>query len=139
MMSMSMVPLMAAMMLPGVVPATVRAARDSDRPLTAPLFAGSYLVVWALVGLAVYELYMPPAPALAAVLIAAAVIYELTPQARACRRRCRAERRSGVRFAAWCLGSSIGLMAVLVAIDPMSLPLMAAIAAVALMQKELFA
>jgi hypothetical protein len=30
-------------------------------------------------------------------------------------------------------------MAVLVAIDPMSLPLMAAIAAVALMQKELFA
>ena len=139
MMSMSMVPLMAAMMLPSVVPATVRAARASDRPLTAPLFAGSYLVVWALVGLAVYELYMPPAPALAAVLIAAAVIYELTPQAHACRRRCRAERRSGVRFAAWCLGSSIGLMAVLVAIDPMSLPLMAAIAAVALMQKELFA
>jgi predicted metal-binding membrane protein len=137
MMSMSMVPLMAAMMLPGVVPATVRAARESDHPLTAPLFAGSYLVVWALVGLAVYELYMPPAPAVAAVLVAAAVIYELTPQARACRRRCRAERRSGVRFAAWCLGSSIGLMAVLVAIDPMSLPLMAAIGAIALIQKEL--
>jgi predicted metal-binding membrane protein len=137
MMSLSMVPLMAAMMLPGAVPATVRAARASERPLTAPLFAGSYLVIWALVGLAVYELYMPPAPALAAVLIAAAVIYELTPQARACRRRCRAERRSGVRFAAWCLGSSIGLMAVLVAIDPMSLPLMAAIGAIALIQKEL--
>jgi len=139
MMSMSMVPLMAAMMLPGAVPATVRAARASERPLTAPLFAGSYLVIWALVGLAVYELYMPPAPAVAAVLIAGAVVYELTPQARACRRRCREERRSGVRFAAWCLGSSIGLMAVLVAIDPMSLPLMAAIAAVALIQKELFA
>jgi predicted metal-binding membrane protein len=139
MMSLSMVPLMAAMMLPGAVPATVRAARASERSLTAPLFAGSYLVIWALVGLAIYELYMPPAPAVAAVLIAAAVAYELTPQARACRRRCRAERRSGVRFAAWCLGSSIGLMAVLVAIDPMSLPLMAGIAAVALIQKELFA
>ena len=82
---------------------------------------------------------MPPAPAVAAVLIAGAVIYELTPQARACRRRCRAERRSGVRFAGWCLGSSIGLMAVLVAIDPMSLPLMAAVGAIALIQKELFA
>jgi predicted metal-binding membrane protein len=139
MMTAGSIPLMAAMMLPGALPATVRAARASGRPLTAPLFAGSYLVVWALVGLAVYELYMPPAPAVAAVLVAAAVIYELTPQARACRRRCRAERRSGVRFAAWCLGSSIGLMAVLVAIDPMSLPLMAALAAIALIQKELFA
>ena len=139
MMTLSMVPLMAAMMLPGAVLATVRAARASDRPLAAPLFAGSYLLVWALVGLAVYGLYMPPAPAVAAVLIGAAVVYELTPQARACRRRCRAERRSGIRFAGWCLGSSIGLMAVLVAIDPMSLPLMAAVGAIALIQKELFA
>jgi predicted metal-binding membrane protein len=139
MMSLSMVPLMAAMMLPGAVPATVRAARASERPLAAPLFAGSYLVIWALIGLVVYELYMPPATAVAAALVAAAVLYELTPLARACRRRCRTERRSGMRFAGWCIGSSIGLMAVLVAIDPMSLPLMAAIAAVALMQKELFA
>jgi predicted metal-binding membrane protein len=139
MMSLSMVPLMAAMMLPGAVPATVRAARANERPLAAPLFAGSYLVIWALIGLVVYELYMPPATAVAAALVAAAVLYELTPLARSCRRRCRTERRSGIRFAGWCIGSSIGLMAVLVAIDPMSLPLMAAIAAVALMQKELFA
>ncbi len=137
MMTAGAVPMMAAMMLPGALPATVRAARASGRPLTAPLFAGSYLVVWALVGLAIYVLYRPPAPAVAAVLIAAAVLYELTPQARACRRRCRAELRSGARFGAWCFGSSIGLMAVFVAIDPMSLPLMCAVGAVALIQKEL--
>jgi predicted metal-binding membrane protein len=101
------------------------------------LFAGSYLVVWALVGLAIYALYEPPAPAVAAGLIGAAVLYELTPLTRACRRRCRAERRSGLRFGGWCLGSSLGLMAVLVAIDPMSVPLMAAVGAIALIQKEL--
>ena len=139
MMSLSMVPLMAAMMLPGAVPATVRAARANERPLAAPLFAGSYLVIWALIGLVVYELYMPPATAVAAALVAAAVLYELTPLARSFRRRCRSERRSGVRFAGWCIGSSIGLMAVLVALDPMSLPLMGALGAVALIQKELFA
>jgi predicted metal-binding membrane protein len=137
MMTAGSIPLMAAMMLPGALPATVRAARASGRPLTAPLFAGSYLVVWALVGLAIYALYMPPAPAVAVALVAAAVVYELTPPARACRRRCRAELRSGARFGAWCLGSSIGLMAVLVAIDPMSLPLMCAVGAIALIQKEL--
>jgi predicted metal-binding membrane protein len=137
MMTAGSIPLMAAMMLPGALPATVRAARASGNPLAAPLFAGSYLVVWAMVGLAIYELYMPPAPAVAAALIAAAVLYELTPTARTCRRRCRTELRSGVRFGGWCIGSSIGLMAVLVAIDPMSLPLMGAVGAVALIQKEL--
>jgi predicted metal-binding membrane protein len=137
MMTAGSIPLMAAMMLPGALPATLRAARASGRALTAAQFAGSYLVVWALVGLAIYELYMPPAPAIAAALIAAAVLYEFTPPARACRRRCHAELRSGVRFGAWCIGSSIGLMAVLVAIDPMSLPLMCAVGAIALIQKEL--
>ena len=132
MMSASWAPMMAAMMLPGALPAIARSER-------APLFAGSYLIVWTLAGLAVYAFYMPPAPAVAAILVAAAVVYELTPWARACRRRCRAERRSGLRFGAWCVGSSIGLMAVLVAIDPMSLPLMCAAGAIALIQKELLA
>lgn len=133
------VPMMAAMMLPGALPATVRAARASGSAVRAPLFAGAYLAVWALVGLAVYALYRPPAPAVAAVLIAGAVLYELTPLTRAFRRRCRAERRSGVRFGVWCLGSSLGLMTALVAINPMSLPLMAAAGAIALIQKELLA
>jgi predicted metal-binding membrane protein len=131
-MTASWAPMMAAMMLPSAAPAIARSARAS-------LFAGSYLVVWTLVGLVIYALYVPPAPAVAAALITVAVLYELTPLARACRRRCRAERRSGVRFGAWCVGSSAGLMAVLVAIDPMNLPLMCAAGAIALIQKELFA
>jgi predicted metal-binding membrane protein len=42
-----------------------------------------------------------------------------------------------MRFGGWCVGSSAGLMAVLVALDPMSLPLMCALAAIALVFKEL--
>ena len=54
------VPMMAAMMLPGAVPALLtRAAGDRSRVAALP-FAGSYLAVWALVGLAVYALYRPP-------------------------------------------------------------------------------
>jgi hypothetical protein len=124
--------MMAAMMLPGAVPAIARSVR-------APLFAGAYLVVWTLVGLAIHALYMPPAPAVAAALIAAAVLYELGPWTRAFRRRCREERRSGARYGGWCVGSSLGLMAVLVAIDPMNFPLMCAAGAIALIQKELLA
>ena len=130
MMSASWAPMMAAMMLPGALPAISRSER-------APLFAGSYLIVWTLAGLAVYAFYMPPAPAVAAILVAAAVVYELTPWARACRRRCRAERRSGLRFGAWCVGSSIGLMALFVALGPMSVVWMSVIASVVLAQKVL--
>jgi len=137
MMTASWAPMMAAMMLPGALPAIARSARARGGVLAAPLFAGSYLVVWTGVALAIYALYMPPAPAVAAALIAAAALYELTPLARACRRRCSTERRSGARFGGWCVGSSIGLMAVLVALDPMSLPLMCAVGAIALIQKEL--
>jgi predicted metal-binding membrane protein len=115
----------------------VRCARASGRLLAAPAFAGSYLAVWTLVGLAIYALYRPPAPAVALALIVAAVLYELTPLTRACRRRCRAELRSGARFGGWCVGSSIGLMAALVAIDPMNVPPMAAVGAIAFFQKEL--
>src|SRR2546421_12930796 len=53
------VPMMAAMMLPGAVPAVSRFVRGNRRVLAAPLFAGSYLAVWALFGLAVYALYQP--------------------------------------------------------------------------------
>lgn len=129
--------MMAAMMLPGAVPATVRCARSSSRRLAAPLFAGSYVAVWMAAGLAIFALYRPLGTTAAAVVVAAAVLYELTPLARRCRRRCGAERRSGVRFGGWCIGSSLGLMAVLVALDPMNVPLMCAAGAIALIQKEL--
>jgi predicted metal-binding membrane protein len=97
----------------------------------------SYLVVWFAAGLAIFAVYEPPTTAVAVAVVVAAVVYELTPLAHACRRRCRAERRSGLRFGGWCLGSSLGLMAAFVALDPMSLPLMCAAGAIALIQKEL--
>jgi predicted metal-binding membrane protein len=137
MMTASWVPMMAAMMLPVAAPAIVRRARADDGALAAPLFAGAYLGIWLLAGLAVDVLYRPPGTVVAAALVVAGVLYELTPFARACRRRCRAERRSGARFGGWCVGSTAGLMAVLVALAPMSLPLMFALSAVALLQKEL--
>src|SRR5229473_4731266 len=52
------VSMMAAMMLPGAAPAILRRAHAAGvRAL--PLFVGSYLAVWTLVGVAVYALYRP--------------------------------------------------------------------------------
>ncbi len=94
------VAMMAAMMLPGALPALVDRAR-SDRPaLTVPLFAVSYLAVWTLVGLAVYVLYHPHGTVIAGTLTVAAGLYELTPLKRACRLRCRQYVHSGSRVRA---------------------------------------
>jgi predicted metal-binding membrane protein len=46
--------MMAAMMLLGADPALLRFVRANGRAAVAPLFAGSYLALWTLVGLAVY-------------------------------------------------------------------------------------
>ncbi len=131
------VPMMAAMMLPSAVPAIVRRARDGDGALAAPRFAGSYLGTWALVALAICVLYRPPGALVAGALIVGAGVYEVTPIKRACRRRCRERIGSGLRFAVYCFGSSIGLMAVLVAVDVMNVALMCALAVVLLTQKLL--
>jgi predicted metal-binding membrane protein len=127
--------MMAAMMLPSAVPALARRAHDGEGVLAAPLFAGSYLGVWALAGVAMWLLYRPPDAAASGALLIAAGLYELTPLKRECRRRCRGRVRSGVRFGALCFGSSIGLMLVLVAVNVMSIALMVAVAAVVLAQK----
>jgi predicted metal-binding membrane protein len=131
------VSMMAAMMLPGVVPAVLKSARVEGRVLAAPLFAASYLVVWTVVGLAVYALYEPHGSSAAGALVIAAGIYELTPLKRHCRRRCRESIYSGVEFGLYCVGSSIGLMVVLVALGVMSVAWMAVIAGLVLVQKLL--
>ncbi len=131
------VPMMAAMMLPSAVPAIARRAREPDGVLAAPLFAGSYLGTWALAAVAMCLLYRPPGAVTAGALMVGAGLYELTPLKRECRRRCRERVRSGLRFGLYCLGSSIGLMLVLVAVDVMSVALMFAIAVVVLAQKLL--
>jgi predicted metal-binding membrane protein len=131
------VAMMAAMMLPGAAPAVLRHAQARGRVRAVPLFIGSYLAVWALVGALVYALYRPHGPAAAAVVVIAAGVYELTPLKRDFRRRCRDGARSGFGFGLCCAGSSIGLMAVLVALGVMSLTWMSVIAVLALAQKLL--
>ncbi len=129
------VPMMAAMMLPGAIPALVRRTGAEHPVRVVPLFAGSYLVVWALVGLAVYVVYRPHGAVVAGVLTIAAGVYELTPLKRRCRERCRDDIRSGARFGLYCVGSSIGLMVMLAALGVMSVTWMVVIAAVVLAQK----
>jgi len=132
------VAMMAAMMLPGALPAVLRLARAGGRRVhDALLFSASYLTVWALVGLAVYALYRPHGTAVAGALTVAAGGYELTALKRGCRRRCREDARSGFGFGLACLGSSAGLMLMLVAVGVMSVTWMGVVAALVLAQKLL--
>jgi predicted metal-binding membrane protein len=125
------VPMMAAMMLPGAVPAVLRHARAS----AALLFAGSYLAVWSTVGLVVYAIYRPHGAAAAGALTIAAGLYELTPLKRECRRRCQERAGSGVTYGLACVGSSLGLMVMLLALGAMSVTWMVIVAVLVLAQK----
>jgi len=131
------VPMMAAMMLPGAAPAVVRRAHASGRVRAVPLFVGSYLAVWALVGVAVYALYRPHGSLAAGAVAIAAGAYEFTPLKRHFRRRCRASAGSGFGFGLDCVGSSIGLMLMLVALGVMSVAWMSVIAVLVVAQKLL--
>jgi predicted metal-binding membrane protein len=131
------VTMMAAMMLPGAVPAVVRRVQASGRLRGVPLFLGSYLAVWALAGAAVYALYRPHGFVLAGAVVIAAGAYELTPLKRHFRRRCQDAAGSGFGYGLCCLGSSIGLMVILVALSVMSVIWMAVITVLALGQKLL--
>jgi len=131
------VPMMAAMMLPGAVPAALRRARVMGRAVAVPLFVGSYLAVWALAGVAVYALYRPHGTAAAGALVIAAGLYELTPVKRHFRRLCRERAGPGWEFGLCCVGSSIGLMLVLIVVGLMSIAWMAVIAVLVLAQKLL--
>jgi predicted metal-binding membrane protein len=131
------VPMMAAMMLPGAVPAVLRRAQASGRVRAVPLFVGSYLAVWTLVGLAVFVVYRPHGAVAAGAVVIAAGVYEFMPVKRHFRRRCRESVRSGWEFGLCCAGSSIGLMVMLVALGVMSVTWMSVIAVLALAQKLL--
>ena len=127
------VPMMAAMMLPGAVPAILRCARAG----AALPFAGSYLAVWSAAGLAVYAIYRPHGAAAAGVLTIAAGLYELTPLKRECRRRCRERTGSGASYGLACVGSSLGLMVMLLAVGVMNVTWMVIVAVLVLAQKLL--
>jgi predicted metal-binding membrane protein len=129
--------MMAAMMLPGAAPAVSRRAQASGRVSAVPLFVGSYLAVWTLVGVAVFALYRPHGSLVAGLVVIAAGIYEFTPLKRHFRLRCRESVRSGFEFGLYCVGSSIGLMLMLVALSIMSVSWMFMIAVLIVAQKLL--
>jgi len=133
--------MMAAMMLPGLVPAVLSRGRSTGPVRAAVPFVASYLVVWTLVGALLYALYRPHGTTTAGLVVIAAGLYELTRLKQHCRRCCRARTRSGrgggFEFGLYCLGSSIGLMVMLVALGVMSVTWMVVIAALVCGQKLL--
>jgi predicted metal-binding membrane protein len=130
------VSMMAALVLPGAAPAVLRRAH-AHGVRAVPLFVGSYLAVWALVGVAVYALYRPHGSSAAGALVIAAGVYEFTRLKQDFRRRCRESVRSGFEFGLCCVGSSIGLMLMLVVLGVMSVTWMSVIAVLVLVQKLL--
>jgi len=146
--------MMVAMMFPSVAPtvslyAHMTRQRSPVRPL---LLTAAYLLVWSAVGLLSYvsfELgkgwfgvhlsWATGGRWLAAAVLAAAAVYELTPLKNACLSRCcspigllqswrdgsAGAIDMGARHAAWCIGCCWTLMAALFALGVMSLEWMA--------------
>lgn len=131
------VAMMAAMMLPGAAPAVLSRVHATGPVRAVVPFVASYLVVWTLVGALVYAVYRPHGSAIAGALVIAAGIYELTRLKQHCRRCCRESARSGFAFGLYCVGSSIGLMVMLLALGVMSVTWMGVIAVLVLVQKLL--
>ncbi len=129
-------PMMAAMMLPGAVPA-VWSRVQAGGVRAAPLFVGPYLVLWTLVGVTLYAACRPHGALAAGALVIAAGVYEVTPLKRRFRRQCRSPVGSGLEYGLYCVGSSIGLMLMLVALGAMSVGWMSVIAVLLLAQKLL--
>jgi predicted metal-binding membrane protein len=126
-----------SMMLPGAALAVWSHAHTSGRVRSVPLFVGSYLAVWTVVGVAVYAVYRPHGSFAAGVVVIAAGLYEFTPLKQHFRRRCSKSVRSGFELGLYCVGSSIGLMLMLVALGIMSITWMSVIAVLILAQKLL--
>lgn len=132
----------AAMMLPTAAPAAQLAR--VVRALPAVLFAAGYLAVWTAFGIAAYALFRHELDAnVAAVVVAAAGIYELTPLKQRSLRRCRSVHtptpalRSGIAHGVECVGCSAGLMVALIVLGVMSLLWMAVVAAAIFVEKVL--
>lgn len=129
--------MMAAMMLPGAVPVVIEYARTRRQSFAAAMFGAEYVGVWTLFGVAAYAVYRPHGTLAAGVVAVGAGLYELTPLKRQARRRCRERVRSGAHLGLYCIGSSIGLMLLLLALGAMSVAWMSAIAVLVLVQKLL--
>ncbi|MFI5287843.1 MAG: DUF2182 domain-containing protein [Candidatus Dormibacteria bacterium] len=159
--------MMAAMMFPSVAPTVALYARMTRlrNPVRPLLFATAYLVVWAAVGLLSYGLFEAGKTWfgsqlawnaggrwVAASVLAAAAIYELTPLKNVCLSKCRSPLgfllgswrngetgavEMGAKHAAWCVGCCWALMAALFALGVMSLVWMAVVAALITAEKTI--
>ena len=151
--------MMAAMMLPSLAPAAAAAtSARQDIGSGTVLFASGYLLVWTLVGLAVFGVSAVASHAaglawasggrwLSVGVLIIASAYELTRFKRSFLARCRcplaraasSDRHGavleGMRAGVWCLGSSWALMAALFALGVMSLTWMALVAALVAFEK----
>jgi predicted metal-binding membrane protein len=127
--------MMAAMMLPGAAPAVMKYART--RGGSGAVFVSAYVAVWTLFGFAAYVVYRPHGTVAAGIVTIAAGAYELTPLKRHSRQRCRDLLPSGFHLGLYCIGTSVGLMLMLLALGAMSVPWMAMIAVLLFAQKLL--
>jgi predicted metal-binding membrane protein len=131
------VTMMAAMMLPGAAPAVAERARMRGTVRSAVPFVAAYLAIWTAAGLVAYLVDRPHGPLVAGAVVIAAGAYELTPVKRHFRQRCREDVSSALGYGMCCVGSTIGLMAMLLALGVMSLLWMAVVAVLAVAQKLL--
>ena len=129
--------MMAAMMLPAALPAILAFVRVDSRFVAGLRFVASYLAVWLVFGVAAYALYRQHGHIVAGGLTILAGLYELTPLKRACRKGCRGHVRSGRRYGLSCVGSSAGLMLMLLALGVMNVTLMVVVTVIVLAQKLL--
>jgi len=159
--------MMAAMMFPSVAPTVALYSQLTSRrsPLAPLVFVGGYLLTWATVGLVAYALAVAGGALeggvlawgragrwVAAVTLAVAAVYELTPLKDVCLGKCRSPLgallgswRGGVRGAltmgvkngAWCVGCCWALMASLFALGIMSVVWMAFVSALIAAEKLL--
>jgi predicted metal-binding membrane protein len=131
------VPMMAAMMLPGAIPAVLRHVRNRDLLPAGPLFVAAYLAVWTLAGIVLHAMYRPHGTVTAGLVVLGAGVYEFTQLKRDFRRRCREHASSGFAYGLCCAGSSLPLMLIPVALGVMSLAWTVVITVVVTVQKVL--
>lgn len=157
--------MMAAMMLPSLMPTVAlysRMARDRIAPL---VFVGGYLVAWGAAGAGAYAIARAGGAITGDVLawdragrwvagatLLAAAVYEFTPLKDVCLTKCRSPLgfllgswragragalRMGAQHGAWCIGCCWALMASLLALGVMSIAWMAFVAALIAAEKTL--
>jgi predicted metal-binding membrane protein len=159
------VAMMAAMMLPAILPVVLLYRLAAARGTVAPtiVFVAGYLFVWSAVGVPAFLAWRALGGPLAAadpwvgrfagVVVVAAAVYQVTPLKTLCLRHCRSpmsfflrhgkhlDRPSGAvlagaRHGLYCLGCCWLLMAVLIAFGTMQPGLMVAVAVLILLEKD---